>query len=204
MKALLSAAAKCFRAWVSVEILWRGVLLPLLAVAGKCYRAQPLINIEGATKDEHGMTCAAELFGLRHVRSCAASAFWKSIHMFRNELRHMHARWLGDTENHNEDAQDGSADPTTQWTRVGGGQVTPTRAPVPRHQNRRRHRRHDCRRQRLWRTIVIIIIVVSIPSSSSSAASSQPRHTSSASSSSSSISDRPKDIYKKTLPAADF
>ena len=35
--------------------------------------------------------------------------------------------------------------------------------PLPRrHQNRRRHRRHICRRQRLWRTIVIIIIVVAI------------------------------------------
>ena len=48
--ALLSAAAKCFRAWVSVEILWRRVLLPLFAVAGRCCRAQSLINIEGATK----------------------------------------------------------------------------------------------------------------------------------------------------------
>ena len=73
--ALLSVAAKCFRAWVCVEILWRRVLLPLLAVAGRCYRAQPLINIEGATKYKHGMTCAAELFDLRHVRYCAASAF---------------------------------------------------------------------------------------------------------------------------------
>ena len=104
MVALLSAAAKRFRAWLSVEILWRRVLLPLLAVAGRCYRAQPLINIEGATKHEHGMTCAAELFYLRHVRSFAASAFWKSIHTFRNEMRHMHARWLGDDENHNGDA----------------------------------------------------------------------------------------------------
>ena len=75
MVALLSVAAKCFRAWVRVEILWRRVLLPLLAVAGKCYRAQPLVNIEGATKYKHGMTCAAELFYLRHVRYCAASAF---------------------------------------------------------------------------------------------------------------------------------
>ena len=73
--ALLSAAAECFRAWVSVEILWRRVLLPLLAVAGRCNRAQPLINIEGATKHKHGMTCAAKLFYLRLVRSCAASAF---------------------------------------------------------------------------------------------------------------------------------
>ena len=31
-----------------------------------------------------------------------------------------------------------------------------------RHQNRRRHRRHNCRRQRLWRTIVIVAIVVAI------------------------------------------
>ena len=54
--------------------------VPLLAVAGRCCRAQPLINIEGATKRKHGMT--------RHVRSCAASAFWKSIHMFTNEMRH--------------------------------------------------------------------------------------------------------------------
>ena len=104
MVALLSAAAWCFRAWVSVEIPWRRVLLPLLAVANKCYRAQPLINIEGATKHKHGMTCAVELFYSRHVRSCAASAFWKPIHMFRNEMRHMHARWLGDTENQNGDA----------------------------------------------------------------------------------------------------
>ena len=71
--ALLSAAAKCFRAWASVEILWRRVLLPLLAVAGRCHRAQPLRKNEGATKHKHGMTCAAELFYLRHVRSCAAS-----------------------------------------------------------------------------------------------------------------------------------
>ena len=72
MVALLSAAAQFFRAWVSVEIL--GVeFCYLLAVAGRCYRAQPLINIEGATKHKHGMTCAAELFYLRHVRSCAAT-----------------------------------------------------------------------------------------------------------------------------------
>ena len=49
-----------------------------------------------------------------------------------------------------------------------------------RHQNRRRHRRHNCRRQHLWRTIVTIFIVVaiaviiSVPSSSSSPASSSP------------------------------
>ena len=92
----------CLRAWVSVEILWHSVLLPLLAVAGGCYRAQPLINVEGATKHEHGMTCATELFYLRHVRSRAAAAFfWRSIRMFRNEMQHMHDRWLGDIENHN-------------------------------------------------------------------------------------------------------
>ena len=53
-----------------------------------------------------------------------------------------------------------------------------------RHQNRRRHRRHNCRRQRLWRTIVIITIVVaiaiaimiSVPLSSYSPASSQLQH----------------------------
>ena len=44
------------------------------------------------------------------------------------------------------------------------------------------HRRHNCRRQRLWRTFVIIFIVVaidviiSVPLSSSSPASSQPQH----------------------------
>ena len=78
MVALLSAAAKCFRAWVSVEIPWRS-----------------------ATKHKHGLTCAAGLFYLRHVRSCAAPAFWKSIHVFRNGMRHMGDRGLGDTENHN-------------------------------------------------------------------------------------------------------
>ena len=58
-----------------------GVLVALLSAAAKCFRAQsfattpPLKNLEGATKHKHGMTCAAELFHLRHVRSCAASAF---------------------------------------------------------------------------------------------------------------------------------
>ena len=65
--ALLSAAAKCFRTWVSVEIPRRRVLLPLLSVTGRCYRAQPLTNIEGATNHQHGMTCVVELFHLRHV-----------------------------------------------------------------------------------------------------------------------------------------
>ena len=124
MVGLLSVDAKFFRAWVRVDIQWRRVKIPLFAVVGRCCRTQPLINIEGATKHEHGVTCAAELFYLRRVRSCAASAFWKSIHMFRNEMRHVHARWFGDTENHNGDAQDGSSVRTTQWTRVGGRQVT--------------------------------------------------------------------------------
>ena len=55
--------------------------------------------------------------------------------------------------------------------------------PLPlRHQNRRRPRRHNCRRERLWRIIVIIKIVVaiaviiSVPLSSSSPASSQPQN----------------------------
>ena len=45
-----------------------------------------------------------------------------------------------------------------------------------------RHRRHNCRRQRLWRTIVIIknvvaiAVIISVLSSSSSPASSQPHH----------------------------
>ena len=30
--------------------------------------------------------------------------FLEAMHMFRNLTRHMHARWLGDTENHNGDA----------------------------------------------------------------------------------------------------
>ena len=75
MVPLLSAAVMCFRAWVRVKVLRRRVLSPLLAAAGRCYRAQPLINIEGVTTHKHGTTCAAELFYLRHVRSCAASAF---------------------------------------------------------------------------------------------------------------------------------
>ena len=56
-------------------------------------------------------------------------------------------------------------------------------APLPlRRQNRRLHRRHNYRRQRLWRTIVIIIIVVavaviiSVLLSSSSPAWSHPQH----------------------------
>ena len=97
-----SAAAKCFRAWVSVGILWRRVLLPLLAVAGKCYRVQPLINIEGATKHKHGMTCAAELFYSRHVRSCAALVFLINPHV--QEPHAAHAWWLDNTENQNGDA----------------------------------------------------------------------------------------------------
>ena len=41
--------------------------------------------------------------------------------------------------------------------------ISGTCLPLPlRHQNRRRHRRHNCRRQRLWRTIVIMKIVVII------------------------------------------
>ena len=44
-------------------------------MAGRCCRAQPLTKVEGATKHNHGMTCAAEVVHLRHVRSCAALAF---------------------------------------------------------------------------------------------------------------------------------
>ena len=40
-----------------------------------CFRAQPLISVEGASKHVANRTSAAELFYLRHVRSCAASAF---------------------------------------------------------------------------------------------------------------------------------
>ena len=49
-------------------MLRRRVLPPLLAVVGRCYRTQPLTNIDSATKHEHGMTCAAELFHLRRPR----------------------------------------------------------------------------------------------------------------------------------------
>ena len=42
-------------------------------VCSWCYRAQPFINDGGALA--HYLTSAAELFYLRHVRSCAASAF---------------------------------------------------------------------------------------------------------------------------------
>ena len=41
-------------------------------VCSWCYRAQPFINDGGASA--HYLTSAAELFYLRHVRSCAASA----------------------------------------------------------------------------------------------------------------------------------
>ena len=71
-ESLIRDVCTCLAPRVSVKILSRRVSLPLLAVAGRCYRAQPLINIEGATKHKHGMTCAAELFFLRRVRSCAA------------------------------------------------------------------------------------------------------------------------------------
>ena len=193
MVALLSAVVKCFRAWVSVEILWRRVLLPLLAVAGRCYRAQPLINIQGATKHKQCLTCAAELFYLRHVRSCAAPAFWKSIHVFRNGMRHMGDRGLGDTENHN-----GDAEMALQIPRLNGrasvgdsrhlkGHLSPASAsaskstsPSPSllsspspvadhryHYNRRRHRCHN-----LSTFIIILTRVLSASTTSSSSSSS--------------------------------
>ena len=50
---MLSASAKRFRAWVSVKILWHTVLLPHIAVAGRCYRAQPLIPAFSQRQHHH-------------------------------------------------------------------------------------------------------------------------------------------------------
>ena len=123
-------------------------------------------------------------------------------------MRHMHARWLGDTENINGDAKDGSSDPTTQWTRVDSSKSSSSSSsqlsssafvtghrwetgdpkmvtcpPLPlRHQNRRRHRRHNLS--------TFIIILTRILSASTSSTSSSP--------SSSSISDRPTDVEKNS------
>ena len=54
--------------------------------------------------------------------------------------------------NYNGDAFDGSSDPTTQWTRVGGGQVTPKGSPVTRS-------RFDIK---IVVAIAVIIVVASV------------------------------------------
>ena len=51
----------------------RGASEHNVIVCSWCYRSQPFTNDGGAS--EHCLTSAAELFYLRHVRSCAASAF---------------------------------------------------------------------------------------------------------------------------------
>ena len=50
------------------------IVLPILAAAARCFRAQPLTNAQGASEHLRTQVTAAELFYLRHLRTCAASA----------------------------------------------------------------------------------------------------------------------------------
>ena len=49
-------------------------VLAILAEATWCFRAQPLTNAQGASEHLRTQVTAAELFYLRHLRTCAASA----------------------------------------------------------------------------------------------------------------------------------
>ena len=49
-------------------------MLAMLAAAARCFRAQPLTNAQGASEHLRTQVTAAELFYLRHLRTCAASA----------------------------------------------------------------------------------------------------------------------------------
>ena len=50
------------------------IVLAILAEAARCFRAQPLTNAQGASEHLRTQVTAAELFYLRHLRTCAASA----------------------------------------------------------------------------------------------------------------------------------
>ena len=50
------------------------IVLAILAAAARCFRAQPLANAQGASENLRTQDTAAELFDLRHLRTCAASA----------------------------------------------------------------------------------------------------------------------------------
>ena len=50
------------------------IVLAILAEAARCLRAQPLTNAQGASEHLRTQVTAAELFYLRHLRTCAASA----------------------------------------------------------------------------------------------------------------------------------
>ena len=50
------------------------IILAMVAAYGRCFRAQRPTNGQGASKHSRTQVSAAELFYLRHLRSCAASA----------------------------------------------------------------------------------------------------------------------------------
>ena len=50
------------------------IILAMVAAYGRCFRAQPPTNVQGASEHSRTQVTAAELFYLRHLRSCAASA----------------------------------------------------------------------------------------------------------------------------------
>ena len=139
MVALLLTTVKCFSTWKSVEILWRRVLLSLLTVTDWNYRVQSLIRSNFSTF-------------VIYVSVSLRFFFCKSIHMFRNEMGHMCVRCLDDTENHNGNTRNDSSYSVTQWTRVGGGQMTSKESSFPRS-------RFDIK---IVVIIVVIIVIVSV------------------------------------------
>ena len=50
------------------------ILLPVLPAAARCFKAQPMTNGHGASEHLRTQVTAAELFYLRHLRTCAASS----------------------------------------------------------------------------------------------------------------------------------
>ena len=50
------------------------IVLAILAAAARCFRAQPVTNGQGASEHLRTQVTAAELFYLRHLRTCAASS----------------------------------------------------------------------------------------------------------------------------------
>ena len=58
-------------------LLVQRILLAVLGAPSNCCRAQPVTTYHSASEHVHAQVTAAELFYLRHVRSCAASASGK-------------------------------------------------------------------------------------------------------------------------------